>query len=531
MNSILAKLAVVCSAWCAQVAPAPTPPPDSAKPAPPAKPDPQANSANPANPVKRPNLVLITIDTCRADHLSCYGYPRKTTPTLDEIAKESLFFERCYSTFPQTTPSHCSIFTGVYPFEHGVVSCSFKASQEEQALHALASTDQLKTVTELLAAHGYATGAFVSGATVKRITGLGLGFQAWTEPVTEVRPGTETLKDALAWLKTAPEPFFLWFHTFDAHAPPREENHLYMKEFAADAVVKKLMAELHIRATIRGKHNGGGNVQCSDQIAQYDAGLRVVDDEVKGLKAALEARGSWDDTTLVVTGDHGEGLGQHDFLAHALCWNEQLHVPFILRVPGRAPERVAKVISTIDVIATALDLSAGIPKEEFLAQARGRNVLADDFEERPVFSMSPKSQNESSLTTNRWRFIHRPDGEDALYDLPSDPYELKDVKDDNPKIVAAFRQQLDAMVKEQRLRRRYYLRGVVNAKLTAEEEAAQADALKKLGYVDGEGDEGDEGGEEGDGGDKKTPPAKPPEKKEDVKKEDVKKDGGGQSEP
>jgi len=492
MNSILAELVVICSAWSPQVAPVPVPAPtpDRAKP------------TDPAQTAKLPNLVLITIDTCRADHLSCYGYPRKTTP------------------------SHCSIFTGVYPYEHGVLSCSFKATQEQQAVHALASTDQLKSITELLLAHGYATGGFVSGATVKKITGLGLGFQSWSEPVTEVRPGTETLADALAWMKTAPEPFFLWFHTFDAHAPPREENHKYQKEFAADDVVKKLMAELHIRQTTRGKHNGGGNVSCSEQIAQYDAGLRVVDDEVKGLKEALEARGAWDRTTFVITGDHGEGLGQHNFLAHALCWNEQVHVPFVLRVPGHAPEKCAKVISTIDVIATALDLTPGMPKQEFLAQARGRNVLADDFEERPVFTMSPKSQNESSLTTHRWRFIHRPDGEDALYDLENDPYELKDVKSENPKIHSAFKQQLDAMVKEQRTRRRYYARGIVNAKLTAAEETEQADALKKLGYVEGEGDEGEEGGDEEDDGAKKTPAAKPPEKKDEVKK-----GGGDQSEP
>lgn len=508
MDAILAQLLIACSAWMPQASPAAAPQqPPSAKP---------------------PNLVLVTIDTCRADHLSCYGYPRKTTPSIDALANESILFERCYSTFPQTTPSHCSILTGVYPYEHGILSCSFRASEEEQAAHAFASTDQLKTITELLAAHGYATGGFVSGATVKKITGLGLGFQAWSEPENEVRPGTQTLAEALAWMKGAPEPFFLWFHTFDAHAPPRETNKQYLKEFAIDDVVHKLMAELKIRQTTRGKHNGGAPVSCAAEIAQYDAGLRVVDDEVKGLRQALEARGAWDRTTMIVTGDHGEGLGQHNFLAHALCWNEQVHVPFILRVPGRAPEKCPKVMSSIDVVATALDLTPGIPKQEFLAQARGKNVLSDDFEERPVFTMAPRSQNESSLTTPRWRFIRRPDGEDSLFDLTADPYELKDVKEQNPKIVAAFLKELEATVKEQRTRHRYYAKGIVNAKLTAEEEAAQTESLRKLGYVDGEGDEGDEGD---DGEKKAAPPAKKSEpKKDEVKKDDTKKDGG-QSEP
>jgi len=96
----------------------------------------------------------------------------------------------------------------------------------------------------------------VSGATVKRITGLGLGFQAWTEPATEVRPAPRRCPTRSPGSRRR-RAFFLWFHTFDAHAPPREDNRQYLREFAADAVVKKLMAELHIRGTIRGKHNGG----------------------------------------------------------------------------------------------------------------------------------------------------------------------------------------------------------------------------------------------------------------------------------
>ena len=522
MLLILAQLLVACSAWNPQVAPA------APSPAPPAAPPP----AQPGSEQKRlPNLVLITIDTCRADHLGCYGYARKTSPAIDALASESIVFERCYSAFPQTTPSHCSIFTGLYPFEHGVSSCSFRASEEEQAALALNSTDQMKPIAEILAAHGYATGGFVSGATVKKITGLGQGFAAWSEPVKEARQGTETLADALAWMKTAPEPFFLWFHTFDAHAPPRGENRTYSKELAVDDVVKRLMAEVHASQTAHSRHDGGTIVSCADEIASYDAGLRVCDDEVKGLRQALEARGAWDRTTFVVTGDHGEGLGQHGFLTHALCWNEHLHVPFLLRVPGRAPERCGKVISTIDIVATALDLTPGMPKEEFLAQARGRNVLSDDFEERPVFSMSPRSQNEFSLTTSRWRFIRRPEGDDELFDLKSDPYELKDVGDENPKVRSAFRQQVEMMIKEQKLRRRYYLRGVVQAKLSAEEEAAHVEALRKLGYVDGEGEEAG-----GDGAKKQAPAKKDDAPKDEVKKDGVKPDepaktGGGQSEP
>src|SRR5262252_9489466 len=142
MELILAQVLVACSAWNPQVSPAA---PAPAQPA--APPQAQPESAK----KKLPNLVLITIDTCRADHLGCYGYARRTSPTIDALANESVVFERCYSAFPQTTPSHCSIFTGLYPYEHGVSSCSFRATEEEQAALALSSTDQMKPIAEILA--------------------------------------------------------------------------------------------------------------------------------------------------------------------------------------------------------------------------------------------------------------------------------------------------------------------------------------------------------------------------------------------
>jgi arylsulfatase A-like enzyme len=223
-------------------------------------------------------------------------------------------------------------------------------------------------------------------------------------------------------------------------------------------------------------------------INGYDGAIQHVDALVKQLVDKLEHLGSWERTTLVLTADHGEGLGQHDFLAHALVWREQLRVPLIVRAPGRAAERRDELMSSIDLLPTVVDLTPGLPGEELLAQARGRSVVAAEFEPRPVFSISPSSQNEFALTLSRWKFIHRPKGRDALFDLQEDPNELRDRSADEPKIAATLKELLMQSMKEQRARHTFLLRGAKLPPISAEDEAKHLEALKKLGYVDGAGD-------------------------------------------
>jgi arylsulfatase len=351
----------------------------------------------------RPNLVLVTLDTTRADHLGCYGYPRPTSPTIDALAQESVVFERCHAVLPHTTPSHASIFTGVYPYEHGVLSCSFRASVEDQERRAFAPTERFRSYAQMLADAGWHTGGFVTAATTKKITGLGLGFAAWSEPEAEVCAGDEAAAHALEWLADVPEPFFLWLHLFDAHAPPREKHVKWVKEFAVDAALKKVVAERAMNVAAR----SGRRIDRTHEIVRYDAGIRMMDDHVRDVRARIVERGAWERTTFVVTGDHGEGLGQHGVPLHGPVWQEQVRVPFLLKAPGLVPARVSTLVSSIDVLATAIAQSPGLPSEEFLAQARGGDALAVDFEERPVFSMSPPQQREHALTSGRYRLIRR----------------------------------------------------------------------------------------------------------------------------
>jgi len=435
----------------------------------------------------RPSLVLVTIDTLRADHLSCYGYFRKTSPAIDALAADSIVFERCYATIPHTTPSHASLLTGVLPFEHGITANFFMASEARQRMQALTTSPHFKTYAQILKQHGWKTGGFVSSATTKKITGLAAGFDAWTEPSELGRRGTESLEDALQWLRTVgPEPFFLWLHLFDVHGvpEPRDRDLEYGGAFAEDDALRAHMKELAIPEEFA--RNERSSARPTPVINGYDGSIRHVDGLVQTLVDELRRLGAWERTAFVLTADHGEGLGQHEFMGHGLVWGEQLRVPLIVHVAGSAPERRDDLMSGIDVLPTLLDLLPGFPRDELLAQARGRSVVAADFEPRPVFSMSPSGKDEYALTATPWKFIHRPKGSDALYHLRDDPHELHDVIGEQPRVAAALKQLLFASMKEQRNRHTSLLRGGTMPPISAEEEAKHLEELRKLGYVDGE---------------------------------------------
>lgn len=452
-----------------------------------------------AAPAARPNLLLVTMDTTRADHLGCYGYSRPTTPQIDAFAREAIVFENCYSALTHTTPSHTSIFTGVFPFEHGVLACSFRAPDDVQASRAFTPTPALRHYAEILQSHGWSTGGFVTAATTKKITGLGIGFDVFHEPDSEVRPGAEATAEALSWLETAKEPLFVWAHYFDAHVPPREKYTRVPDDLAPDPKLRAVMAQ-------RKMGSGGGRATSQRQqelerdIARYDTGLRLIDDHFAAIRAKLEARGAWDRTTVVIVGDHGEGLGQHNFIQHGPVWREGTHVPFLLRVPGRAPERIATVVSTVDALLTAAAATPGLPVDELRAQASGFDVLAPDFEERPVFSMSPPTRGEYSLSTTRWRYIHRSSGKHALYDLAADPFELVDVQKKYPDVAAGLDRQLLERIREQRQRNLEIYGGERHGtRLTRDAEEQLRAELSKLGYTD-EGEAGDRGAHDHDDG-------------------------------
>ena len=410
-----------------------------------------------------PSVVLVTLDTLRADHVGAYGYPRNTTPTLDALADEALLFEHCLAPVAHTAPSHLSLLTGVYPYEHGMLSNAHTAKDDARAGasagtpgQVFRSTAELRSFAELAATSGYATAAFVSAAPLKRVTGLDAGFGTWSEPDGARRLGVETTRAALAWLGAHPEgdPYCLWAHYFDAHGPYAAGNQPpepYDTMFEGDDAIAGYLEERAFSPTVEGPNTP---VTRTRRIVDlYDGSVRWLDDGVAPLFEGLAERADWSTTLLVVVGDHGQGLGQHDYLAHGSVWREQLHVPLWIRAPGVAARRVATPLSVIDVLPAALGLAApSALVEAFSTQSRGVDVLAASSDERAVFAMSPPRRGLEALSLGEWKYVRRVDGAEELYDLAADPHELRNVADEEPERRRDLERRLTALTQEMRAR-------------------------------------------------------------------------------
>ena len=305
----------------------------------------------PVTPPPPTRVVLVTLDTVRADHLGTYGYPRHTSPFIDSLAERGVLFERAYATSASTAPAHASLFTARYPLQHGL------------RRNTIWLPNGTPTLAGAFRAAGWRTAAFVSAAVLDQITRIGQGFDTYAETSRpegrEFQDDRVTTERALTWLNNVPADasFFLWVHYFDAHAPytpdPALRTALGPNSDADRATMSDWLHQHHYITPQRDD---------LDRIANYDAEVRSIDDQLHRLYDGIEARpgtGLW-----VITADHGEGLSNHDFWPHVLeLYTEQLASPLIFHWShgGPAPRRVpAPVVSQVDVAPTLLDL-AGLP--------------------------------------------------------------------------------------------------------------------------------------------------------------------------
>ena len=269
------------------------------------------------------NLLLITLDTVRADRLGAYGYAGVETPNLDRLASEGVRFAEAGSPVPLTLPAHATILSGLLPPRHGVRNNGAERFPEEPA-----------TLATRLAAAGYRTGAFIGAFVLDRRFGLGRGFDRYDDEIPRERaadldaerPGRVVTDRALAWLSEKSEkPFFAWVHLYDAHAP-----------YAPPEPFRTLYAD-----------------------RPYDGEIAEVDAQVGRLLAELDRLGIAGRTVVVVVGDHGEALGEHGELTHGLLLYEpSLHVPLLLRAPGVLPTGwvVETPVSLVDLAPTLAGL-------------------------------------------------------------------------------------------------------------------------------------------------------------------------------
>jgi arylsulfatase A-like enzyme len=432
-----------------------------------------------------PNLVVISLDTTRADHLGLYGYFRDTSPHLDALAEQSLVFERALAPMATTLPTHASLFTASYPAEHGVLANLGHGGSR------LETSDSLQTLAMVARDAGYVTGAFVSSAPLKRGSGIEAGFDTFVEPAggEVLRTGDLTTNDALAWLgKRADSPYLLWVHYFDAHWPYTNPGP-GAPAFHTDSALDEWIAERAISAT--SLREGVGQEASRAAHNAYDRALHFQDAQLGRLLDALAARPDWHDTTVVIVGDHGEGLSQHGHAAHGETWEEQLRVPMVVRIPGEGARRIASLTSLVDLLPT---LVARLDAPEFAAvaaQGGGHDALVSGAGERAIFAqdtgrVKQRPGYRTSLTTKRWKYFRTDDADEAnherLFDLVNDPFELTDVAAAHPEILRRLGAALDREAEAQRLRGEA-LRG--GAKPAARKPSPELiEQLRQLGYID-----------------------------------------------
>jgi arylsulfatase A-like enzyme len=324
------------------------------------------------------HLVLITVDTLRADRIGVYGYPEARTPAIDALAHESIRFDRAYSHASLTKPAVASLLTGKLADEHGVYHNQGKLNPE------------VRTLAELLSDQGFATAAFIGNYILRRGHGLERGFASYTtefismelkRPIPE-NPAAALVDDALEWAaEQAPDQrLFLWLHFLEPHGPYTPSDFDRPPIIPGEATLPESRSQSGRDAIPRYQWLGHGRL--SEYLLRYDGEIADVDRHVETLLQGLRENGILDDSVVVFTSDHGEAFGEDGlYCAHGEGLDEvQLRVPLLLRIPGESPAVREDRVRLIDVMPTLLESlgleSAGLPGETVLRDRGDRRLVS-----------------------------------------------------------------------------------------------------------------------------------------------------------
>lgn len=427
----------------------------------------------------RPNIILLSIDTLRADRVGCYGYDRGTTPALDAFAGGGVRFERAYAPQPWTLTSHMTMLTGLYPSVHGLD----RDTRLSQGVTTLAQRFQRA---------GYVTaGVLDKVAWLDTKYGFGRGFHLFRR-----LGGDATLKVAAADVlleDLADEPFFLFMHVFDVHSDweklPYEAEPEDREEFAGwydgtfDGCEDDLCASKFLqRLVAEGRSLEGDEARYVSSL--YDAGLRSLDRRLQPFLERLEASGRLDDTVVFITSDHGEELFEHGSCLHGQYHDEVMRVPMIVRGPGvRAGAVSGGVVEHVDLAPTFAAL-AGLDASDFQGTSFAPALAGPDFE-GDGHALLDATRDHYFVATSDWKLFLT--GNPQLFDLRTDPHEQTDLLADEPgPEIAAVVERLRALartVAEAGPKLREKLGAAVRGVTLSESEQR---ALEEIGYVGGE---------------------------------------------
>ncbi len=429
-------------------------------------------------PEKSPHIILISIDTLRADHLGYTGYQRDTSPSLDRFSETACCFESCFSQSPSTTPSHLSIFSSLYTLSHGI-----RANDPD-----LGFSDKIILLQEILRKNGYRTAAFTGNGWISKIFGFSRGFDHWSEKYRNIRQHLPEVKQWIHFNKDTP--FFLFFHFYDVHAPYRYRKQ-YLSMYRDPALFNEVEAftikvnrarrdQLDLPAffnMLSGREKGiavlysftrellpgvllagnrnrdlernqeafnhflerdwpkipGYRDQLQFLVDSYDAGIRETDRYIGLFFAFLKESGLWKNSLIIVTSDHGEEFMEHNRLGHEKdLYDTLLQVPLLIKLPGKKTVRgrhIAQIIELVDIMPTILDLLKIDPP----AQAQGKSLLGlirgrSSSHKQQVFASVSNRENQSaprSMVRNRHFKCIMPAGsepEDAIFSTTGTGY-------------------------------------------------------------------------------------------------------------
>ena len=429
----------------------------------------RTTSGLPPAPPNAPNVLVILVDTLRADHLSSYGYERTTSPNMDRIAKEGVLFEKPFSSAPWTTPSHASLLTGLYPSEIGLY----------QEVGGTKKVLPSPTLPEAMMTQGYRTAAFSANTSLfTRENGFGGGFIHFEDYFFNIgdsitrtfygrriasyierhlleeemifrKRSEDVNRSVLDWVQRDEDaPFFVFINYFDTHGPflPKEP---FRSKFSNSGKVG---------GRIGGQQGGQTKLtpkQMQGEIDAYDGAIAYVDHHIGELLAEFSALGLEDDLLVVITSDHGEAFGEHGFVTHAnTVYREEIFVPLIFWQPGSLPSgvRVSQPVTNAYLPATIMDMVADTDQSLFpglpLADLwEAPDVDRDDWP-FPLSELGP----DKSLVNQEWHFILNENEEAELYQWSNDPKELQNFAESNDSIdiTTLFRETLETILPGQK---------------------------------------------------------------------------------
>jgi arylsulfatase A-like enzyme len=444
-----------------------------------------------ARATERPDIVLVSIDSLRHDHLGCYGYPKDTSPTIDALAAEGVRFSNAVSTTSWTLPSHAALFTGLYDSSHGVVDNGLRLGDEHV------------TLAEVLQDAGYQTAGFYGGPYLHPTFGFGQGFETYQSCMTRLADdlpgrrvrrqaravlgaahadvtGPRLLEEVGAWVDSVGgRPFFLFLHMWDVHydyVPPERYVEMFDPGYPGDLTGAGFARDPRIRRDMPAR-------DLRHLVALYDGEIRFSDDILGEIFGLLEGRGRFAEALVVVTADHGEEFFEHGGKGHQnTLFEEVLRVPLVMRWPGAIPAgRVVELqVRLIDVMPTILslaevplplliqgrDLSPLLRGEELAPRAALAELLVDDRRIRAL-----RSNGEKLVSYGEERFQH--------FDLQQDPGEQEPLAKGSDRFAGA-REALElATERALAFRERLGDRRAAEAPLDRE----MCERLKALGYL------------------------------------------------